>query len=82
MHSPVGDITIAIDGMADSEAQPLLDELFAHQLQPEFRYRHRWRSGDLVIRDNRAVNHRACGGYDDDDIRMMHRTPVLGDAPH
>lgn len=74
--------TIGVDGLDDADGQALLDELFAHQLQPEFRYRHRWRSGDLVIWDNRAVNHRACGGYDDDDIRMMHRTTVLGDAPH
>ena len=62
--------------------QALLDELFAHQLRPEFIYRHRWRQGDLVIWDNRAVNHRACGGYDDGDIRLMHRTTVLGDAPY
>ncbi len=73
--------TIAIDGIDDAAGQALLDELFAHQLTPEFRYRHHWRPGDLVIWDNRAVNHRACGGYDDDDIRLMHRTTVLGDAP-
>ncbi len=43
----------------------------------------------VVVRDqalargpDRAVNHRACGGYDDDDIRLMHRTTVLGDAPY
>ena len=65
-----------------ADGQALLDDLFVHQLQPEFRYRHHWRSGDLVIWDNRSVNHRACGGYDDDDIRLMHRTTVLGDAPY
>jgi taurine dioxygenase len=74
--------TIAIDGIDDAEGQALLDELFAHQLRDEFRYRHRWQKGDLVMWDNRAVNHRACGGYDDDDIRLMHRTTVLGDAPY
>ena len=74
--------TIAIDGIDDAEGQALLDELIAHQLRPEFRYRHKWRRGDLVMWDNRAVNHRACGGYDDGDIRLMHRTTVLGDAPY
>jgi taurine dioxygenase len=74
--------TIAIDGIDDAAGQALLDELIAHQLRPEFRYRHQWRPGDLVIWDNRAVNHRACGGYDDNDIRLMHRTTVLGDAPY
>ncbi len=73
--------TIAVDAIDDGEGQALLDELFAHQLAPEFRYRHRWRAGDLVIWDNRGVNHRACGGHGDDDIRLMHRTTVLGDAP-
>jgi len=74
--------TIAIEDKEDAEGQALLDELIAHQLRPEFRYRHKWRPGDLVIWDNRAVNHRACGGYDDNDIRLMHRTTVLGDAPY
>ena len=74
--------TIGVEGLDNADGQALLDELFAHQLQPEFRYRHHWRSGDLVIWDNRSVNHRACGGYDDDDIRLMHRTTVLGDAPY
>lgn len=72
--------TIAIEGMDDAEAQPLLDALFAHQLRPEFLYRHRWRPGDLAIWDNRCVNHRACGGYAYPDIRTMHRTTVLVEA--
>jgi taurine dioxygenase len=74
--------TIAIKGMDDSEAQPLLDELIAHQLDMKFRYRHKWQSGDFVMWDNRSVNHQACGGYDYPDIRTIHRTTVLGDAPY
>jgi taurine dioxygenase len=73
--------TIGIEGMDDREAQPLLDELFARQLKPEIRYRHKWRPGDLLIWDNRSVNHRATGGYALPDVRLMHRTTVLGDAP-
>jgi taurine dioxygenase len=74
--------TIGIEGMADGEAQPLLDELFAAQLAPAHRYRHEWRPGDLLIWDNRSVNHRATGGYALPDVRLMHRTTVLGDAPY
>ena len=74
--------TIGIEGIDDAEGQALLDELIAHQLRPEFRYRHRWQPGDLVMWDNRAVNHQACGGHDDNDIRLMHRITVLGDAPY
>ncbi len=74
--------TVAIEGMDDEEAQPLLDLLFAHQIRPEFVYRHRWRDGDLLMWDNRCVIHYATGGYAYPDIRTMHRTTVLGDRPY
>ncbi len=73
--------TIGIADMPDDEAQPLLDKLFAIMLEPRFRYRHKWRDGDLVIWDNRCLNHQACGGYSLPDIRRMHRTTIRGDRP-
>ena len=73
--------TIGIADMPDAEAQPLLDKLFAIMLEPRFRYRHKWRDGDLVIWDNRCLNHQACGGYSLPDIRRMHRTTIRGDRP-
>ena len=73
--------TIAIEGMDDSEAQPLLDELFAHQIRPDFIYRHIWRRGDLVFWDNRCTTHFACGGIVPPGIRHLHRTSVQGDVP-
>ena len=73
--------TIGIDGMDGDEAQRLLDELFVHQIGPEFVYRNRWQDGDLLMWDNRCVIHHATGGYTYPDIRTMHRTTVLGDRP-
>lgn len=73
--------TIGIENMEDVEAQLLLDKLFAHQIKPEHLYRHKWEVDDLVIWDNRSVNHRACGGYEMNDIRRIHRTSTLGDIP-
>ena len=73
--------TIGIEGMDDDAAQELLDELFAHQIRPEFIYRHQWRAGDVVMWDNRCVIHRACGGHVYPDIRTVHRITVLGEAP-
>lgn len=73
--------TVAIDGMDDEEAQPLLDQLFDYQTRPANVYRHKWRPGDFVMWDNRCTNHRATGGYAMDDIRMLHRTTALGDEP-
>ncbi len=55
--------TIGIDGLGDSEAAALLGELFAHQTQPQFIYRHRWSPGLLTLWDNRCVLHTATGGY-------------------
>jgi taurine dioxygenase len=73
--------TIGIADMPDAEAQSLLDRLFAIMLEPRFRYRHTWHDGDLVVWDNRCLNHQACGGYSLPDIRRMHRTTICGDKP-
>jgi taurine dioxygenase len=67
--------TIGIEGMAEAEAQPLLLELFRHQVREDFVYRHRWRPGMLVMWDNRCVVHAATGGYDG-HARLLHRITV------
>ena len=71
--------TIAIRDMDDAEAQPLLDELFEHQLRRKFVYHHTWRKGDLMMWDNRCTLHWACGGIKPPGIRHMHRTTIQGD---
>ena len=73
--------TIGIAELPDAEAQPLLDELFAHQLDHCFRYVHKWQDGDLVMWDNRCLMHCASGGYTYPDVRRMHRTVIAGDRP-
>jgi taurine dioxygenase len=73
--------TIGIEGLAPGEADEILDYLFAHQIRPEFVYRHTWRDRDLVMWDNRSVIHQATGGYVYPDVRTMHRTVVAGDRP-
>ncbi|MEE2821994.1 MAG: TauD/TfdA family dioxygenase [Acidobacteriota bacterium] len=73
--------TIDIVGMG-ADGTPLLDELFVHLDRPEFRYRHEWQQGDLMIWDNRCTNHRARGGVVElPQVRRLHRTTVLGDVP-
>ena len=74
--------TIGIEGLAEKEADEILDFLFAHQIRPEFIYRHKWRDHDLVIWDNRCVIHHATGGYSYPDVRTMHRTVIAGDRPY
>lgn len=71
----------AIRGMADAEAQALLDELTQHATQRQFVYSHRWRQGDLVIWDNRCTMHRGMEFDDQRYKRDMRRATVSDVAP-
>ncbi|MBV9862310.1 MAG: TauD/TfdA family dioxygenase [Alphaproteobacteria bacterium] len=73
--------TEGIEGMDESEALALLDELLAHATQEKYQYRHRWRSGDLVMWDNRCLLHKANGDYDMGQLRYLYRVMLQGDAP-
>ena len=55
-------------GMADEEAEQLLEEFTEHATQRQFVYSHRWRVQDLVIWDDRCTMHR---GMDFDDQRYQ-----------
>ncbi|NNC52717.1 MAG: TauD/TfdA family dioxygenase [Erythrobacter sp.] len=66
---------IGIDGMEQAEAITLLAELAQWQSRDEFVYRHEWEDGMLVMWDNRAVLHKATGGYEG-YRRELHRTTI------
>ncbi len=59
--------------------RPFLDRLYRHATRPEFRCRHRWRAGDLVIWDNRSTLHFAVNDYDGFD-RLLYRTTFADDS--
>jgi len=67
--------TIGIDGMADAQAQAILQELFVHQTRPQYLYRHKWSQDMLLMWDNRSVIHAATGGYEG-HCRLLHRITV------
>jgi alpha-ketoglutarate-dependent 2,4-dichlorophenoxyacetate dioxygenase len=48
----------AIDGMDDRDARQLLAQLLDEATRLEFVYSHKWREGDAVMWDNRAMLHR------------------------
>lgn len=73
--------TVGIEDMDETEARPLLDALFEHQLRPDLIYRHKWRLHDLTMWDNRCTTHHAYGGMPPGQIRHMHRTTLAGDVP-
>ena len=72
--------TTRIVDLSEDESRALLAELFAHSVQPQFIYRHRWREHDLVFWDNRSLMHLAAG-TPDDERRRLNRTTIEGDAP-
>lgn len=50
-------MTAAIIGMDDRDSDELLAELFSYLYDDENIYEHVWRNGDLVLWDNRAIQH-------------------------
>ena len=72
---------VGIEGMPDAEAAALIARLSGHIVRPEFRYRRRWRVGDLVIRDNCVAPHVALRDYEWPQRRLMHRVTAGGSVP-
>jgi taurine dioxygenase len=72
--------TSRFEGMTAAESRPLLDYLCAHAVQPNFTFRHHWTRGDLLMWDNRCLQHFAVADYGSSP-RTMHRVTVLGDRP-
>ena len=65
----------AIDGMDDRDARQLLAELLDEATRREFVYTHKWRPGDAVMWDNRAMLHRG-RPWDYSKERSMIRTTI------
>lgn len=66
---------IGFEGLDEDEALPLLVELYRHQSDEAFHYRHRWEPDMLVMWDNRSLLHAATGGYAGHH-RLLHRTTI------
>jgi taurine dioxygenase len=72
--------TTRILGVPADESRALLDRLFAAETEPDIIYRHKWREGDMVMWDNRSLNHLAAG-CPPHMPRTMFRTTIKGDVP-
>ena len=71
-----------IVGMADDEAEALIEELVEFATQEGFVYRHKWRVGDVLMWDNRCTLHTGTLYDDTKYFRLMHRLWVKGDRPY
>jgi len=67
-------------GWSRNESQGLLETLFSQSSRPEYQARHRWKQGDLIMWDNRAVIHYAVHDHGDAP-RLIHRLQIEGGVP-
>jgi taurine dioxygenase len=67
-------------GWSEAESRPLLEYLFAHQVQPELTCRFRWEQGSIALWDNRCTLHNPVNDYHG-YRRVMHRVTLAGDIP-
>jgi taurine dioxygenase len=66
-----------INELPERESNEMLEYLFAHQLQLQFRYTNVWAENDLLIWDHLGTLHRAIADYGPDEIRLIHRCQVM-----
>ena len=66
-----------INELPERESEEMLSTLFAHQLQPEFRYTNPWTENDVLVWDHLGTIHRAIADYAPDEIRLMRRCQVM-----
>jgi len=70
-----------IEGLNDADSFAKLDALFAHCDRPQFQYSHKWRTGDMLIWDNRCAMHQATFDFDQRKRRYLHRIMLKGTTP-
>lgn len=68
-------MTRYIVGMDRAESDALLADLFDHIEKPEFIYAHSWTPGDLLIWDNRCLNH-ARNDFPAEETRLLRRYTI------
>jgi taurine dioxygenase len=72
-------MTVKVMDMDEAESSRLLNAVFDHAERPEFVYEHEWRTGDLLLWDNRCSSH-ARTDFPSSERRLMLRTTVAGDT--
>jgi taurine dioxygenase len=71
--------TMHINGWDAQESAEMLEFLFAHQLQKQYRYVHSWTEGDVLIWDDLCTLHNAWPDYGPDEHRLIKRCQVMAD---
>jgi taurine dioxygenase len=69
--------SIRINQLPERESDETLRYLFEHQLRPEYRYRHDWTKGDVLMWENFGTIHNAIADYGPDEHRLVRRCQVM-----
>jgi len=72
--------TVRINDVTPAESTALMAFLHTHMTRAEVVFRHKWRNGDVVVWDNRALVHRGVGDYGEGQTRHMYRTTIADTA--
>jgi len=69
--------SMRINQLPQEESDEILEFLFEHQLKPEYRYRHEWTEGDLLMWENFGTIHNAIADYGPTEHRLVKRCQVM-----
>jgi len=69
--------SMRINELAQKESDEILEFLFEHQLKPEYRYRHQWSEGDVLMWENFGTIHNAIADYGPGEHRLVKRCQVM-----
>lgn len=72
--------TDRIIGFEEYKSKALLEQLYNHSMNEEYRYEHHYQKGDLVVWDNASVIHSNCVGKLVEP-RVMRRVMICGPTP-
>ena len=72
-------MTVRVEGLEEAESDRLLGAVYDHAERPEFVYRHVWKTGDVLLWDNRCSSH-ARTDFPTTERRLLLRTTVKGTA--
>lgn len=73
-------LTLRINELSQEESDEVLTFLFDHTEKREFIYEHEWSLGDLVMWDNRCLNH-ARTDFPREERRLLRRNVIQGIRP-
>ena len=68
-------MTEELIGFPEDESKAILEEIYALQAEPRFVYPHKWRTGDLIIWDNRCLLH-ARTDFPPEERRLLRRVTI------